>query len=75
MKVFHLHSTHRASRRTHDLRHTHATILIAGGKPLKMVAERLGHADPAITLRVYAHVMPGNQREAADWFAALVESA
>jgi integrase len=40
-----------------------------------MVAERLGHADPAITLRVYAHVMPGNQREAADWFAALVESA
>ncbi|TMR38836.1 hypothetical protein ETD85_03185 [Nonomuraea zeae] len=75
VKVFHLHSTHRASRRTHDLRHTHATILIAGGKPLKMVAERLGHADPAITLRVYAHVMPGNQREAADWFAALVESA
>ncbi|MCA2228808.1 tyrosine-type recombinase/integrase [Nonomuraea aurantiaca] len=58
--------------RVHDLRHTHATILIAGGKPLKMVAERLGHADPAITLRVYAHVMPGNQREAADWFAALV---
>jgi integrase len=40
-----------------------------------MVAERLGHADPAITLRVYAHVMPGNQREAADWFAALVASA
>ncbi|MEU8393749.1 tyrosine-type recombinase/integrase [Nonomuraea sp. NPDC048892] len=61
--------------RVHDLRHTHATILIAGGKPVKVVSERLGHADPAITLRVYAHVMPGNQREAADWFAALVESA
>ncbi|MER7362657.1 tyrosine-type recombinase/integrase [Nonomuraea wenchangensis] len=61
--------------RVHDLRHTHATILLMGGKPVKVVSERLGHADPAITLRVYAHVMPGNQREAADWFAALVESA
>ncbi|MFI9552363.1 tyrosine-type recombinase/integrase [Nonomuraea endophytica] len=61
--------------RLHDLRHTHATILLVGGKHLKMVSERLGHADPSITLRVYAHVMPGNQREAADWFADLMASA
>ncbi len=40
-----------------DLRHTHATWLIADGKPINAVAERLGHADAVVTMRVYAHVM------------------
>lgn len=61
--------------RLHDLRHTHATLLLADGKPLKVVSERLGHASPTITLTVYAHVMPGNQRDAANSFAALVAEA
>lgn len=61
--------------RLHDLRHTHATLLLAGGKPVKVVSERLGHASPTITLTVYAHVLPGDQRDAADSFAALVAQA
>jgi integrase len=35
--------------------------------------ERLGHASPVITMQVYAHVLPGSQREAAELFASLVE--
>jgi integrase len=58
--------------RLHDLRHTHATLLLRAGEPVKVVSERLGHANPMITLTVYAHVMPGMQREAASKFAALV---
>jgi integrase len=51
--------------RFHDLRHSHASQLLAAGVNIKVVAERLGHADPAITLRVYSHLMPGAQAEAA----------
>jgi integrase len=58
--------------RLHDLRHTHATLLLAKGEPVKVVSERLGHASATITLQVYAHVMPGNQRHAAELFASLV---
>jgi integrase len=58
--------------RLHDLRHTHATLLLAKGVPVKVVSERLGHASATITLQVYAHVMPGNQRDAADLFARLI---
>jgi integrase len=58
--------------RLHDLRHTHATLLLADGVPVKGVSERLGHASPTITLTVYAHVHPGMGREAADRFAALL---
>jgi hypothetical protein len=51
--------------RFHDLRHTHATELLRLGVPLKTVAVRLGHADPALTMRVYAHATPDQDREAA----------
>lgn len=61
--------------RLHDLRHTHATLLLARGSPVKVVSERLGHANTTVTLSVYAHVMPGNQRQAADLFASLVTEA
>lgn len=52
--------------RVHDLRHTYASHLIADGVPLPVVAKQLGHASPAITMQVYAHMVPGQQREAAD---------
>jgi integrase len=58
--------------RLHDLRHTHATLLLAKGVPVKVVSERLGHASPTITLTVYAHVLPGNQKDAAATFANLI---
>jgi integrase len=43
--------------RLHDLRHLHATLLLLEGVPVHIVANRLGHSDPAVTLRVYAHVL------------------
>jgi integrase len=58
--------------RLHDLRHTHATLLLRNGVPIKVVSERLGHANAMITLGVYAHVMPGMQAEAAAKFGALL---
>jgi integrase len=56
----------------HDLRHTHATLLLRAGVPVKVVSERLGHANPAFTMTVYQHVIPGMQEEAASLFAELV---
>lgn len=52
--------------RFHDLRHSHATDLLAHGEHRhpKVVQERLGHYDPAFTLRVYSHVLPGMQAQA-----------
>ncbi|MGV9773542.1 tyrosine-type recombinase/integrase [Streptosporangium sp. NPDC003464] len=55
--------------RLHDLRHIHATTLLLAGVPVHVVAARLGHADPAITLRVYAHVIRSAETAAADIFA------
>jgi integrase len=50
--------------RLHDLRHTHATLLLAAGVPVKVVSERLGHSTPAFTMAVYQHVLRGMQRDA-----------
>lgn len=59
--------------RLHDLRHTHATHLLIAGFNIKIVSERLGHASVSFTLDTYAHVMPGQQAEAAAAAAALLE--
>ncbi len=59
--------------RLHDLRHTHATLLLADGVTVEVVSERPGHANATITLTVDQHVHPGVDREAADRFAALLE--
>jgi integrase len=61
--------------RLHDLRHVHATTLLLAGVPVHVVANRLGHADPSTTLRVYAHVLREQAAGAADVFAAAVEAA
>lgn len=60
--------------RLHGLRHTHATHLLAAGINARVVSERLGHADVGFTLQVYGHVLPGQQREAADAAARLLGS-
>jgi integrase len=54
-----------SSTRLHDLRHTHATLMWAQGVPVKVVSVRLGHANIAITLQVYGHLLPNMQEEAA----------
>ncbi len=51
--------------RFHDLRHTHATLLLGEGVHLKVVSERLGHSGIEITTDLYSHVAPTIQREAA----------
>jgi len=58
--------------RLHDLRHTHASHLLAAGVNAKVVSERLGHASVSFTLDTYGHVMPGQQSEAAEAAAALL---
>ena len=58
--------------RFHDLRHTHATLLIAAGVPAKVVAERLGHSRASFTIDSYQHVLPGMQADAAAVFADLI---
>jgi integrase len=57
--------------RFHDLRHTHATILLKQGIHPKVVSERLGHANIRITLDTYSHVLPGLQEAAAAKFEEL----
>ncbi|MGF1646526.1 MAG: tyrosine-type recombinase/integrase [Kineosporiaceae bacterium] len=59
--------------RLHDLRHLHATLLLRAGVPVHVVAARVGHRDPAIMLRVYAHVIEQHASEVAQLFAAAVD--
>jgi integrase len=51
--------------RFHDLRHAHATHLLASGVHPKVASERLGHSQIGITLDLYSHVLPGMQEDAA----------
>ncbi len=59
----------------HSLRHFHASMLLQSGLNPSVVAERLGHSNPAITLAIYAHCLPGWQRGAADAFSDLMREA
>ncbi|MCH8983681.1 MAG: site-specific integrase [Acidobacteria bacterium] len=55
-----------APLRFHDLRHTHAALLIEQGEPVKLIQERLGHATATVTMSVYSHLFPGVDEAAAD---------
>lgn len=59
------------SHDTHALRHFFASSLISGGASVKTVSTLLGHSSPVITLRVYAHLFPGDEDRAR----VLVDSA
>ena len=61
--------------RMHDLRHTWATLALRAGVNPKVVQERLGHANIAITMDIYSHVLPDLQESAAELVAALVDAA
>lgn len=52
--------------RFHDLRHTHATILIQQNVNVKLISERLGHSDIETTLNTYSHVLPDMQKSVSD---------
>jgi MOSC domain-containing protein YiiM len=55
-----------AKLRFHDLRHTVASILLSQGQSVRAVSQRLGHSNPALTLRVYAHCMPSDDPQLAE---------
>lgn len=50
----------------HGLRHLHATLLLAQGLPVPAVSAWLGHANPQITMSVYAHALPAQDQQAAE---------
>ena len=56
----------------HGLRHTCATLLLSARVPPNVVQQRLGHKKIEITLDIYAHVLPGQQRDAARQLAAML---
>lgn len=56
------------------LRHTHATLSLRAGVPIKVVSERLGHASTSFTMDVYSDALPDMQEAAADaWDSILGE--
>ncbi|MET8507115.1 site-specific integrase [Streptomyces sp. NPDC004787] len=59
----------------HALRHFYASALLDGGENIKAVSEYLGHGDPGLTLRVYAHLMPSSQERTRKAIAAVYDTA
>ncbi len=56
----------------HGLRHTSATLALKAGVPVKVVAQRLGHAKTDITNDIYAHALPSMQKDAAAKLSSLL---
>jgi integrase len=63
------------SLRLYDLRHSHATILLAAGEHPKVVQERLGHSSVTLTLDTYSHVIPSMQERAGMRFDDVLRTA
>lgn len=59
--------------RIHDLRHSHASLLIEMGFSALLVSERLGHESVSTTLDIYSHLFPSKQAEVADKLQTLCE--
>ncbi|MBR2179145.1 MAG: tyrosine-type recombinase/integrase [Selenomonadaceae bacterium] len=60
--------------RIHDLRHSHASLLIYNGFPITLISKRLGHKSPDITLKVYSHMYKESGKKVAQFLQnALVD--
>lgn len=59
--------------RFHDIRHSHASLMLKQGIHPKIVQERLGHSTIAVTLDTYSHVTPGLQRAAAERLDSFID--
>ncbi|CAN5156838.1 hypothetical protein BH18CHL2_BH18CHL2_00240 [soil metagenome] len=59
----------------HAMRHTSASSLVASGTHVRTIAERLGHADPGLTLRTYSHVGVGLQAAATAGLDAVLATS
>lgn len=60
--------------RLHDLRHSHASLLIELGFSALLVSERLGHENVSTTLNIYSHLFPSKQSEVAERLEALCKN-
>jgi integrase len=60
---------------THGQRHTMATLWLAAGVNIKVVQERLGHSRASVTMNIYAHAIPGMQRQAVEQMRGLLDPA
>ncbi len=58
----------------HSLRDCHSSLLLAEGVSIKAIAERLGHSNPALTLNIYSHLLPGLQENAVRLLDKRLES-
>jgi integrase len=58
---------------THGQRHTMATLWLAAGVNIKVVQERLGHSRASVTMNIYAHAIPGMQRQAVEQMRGLLD--
>ena len=61
-----IEKNHLKHMRFHDLRHTHATLLIANGIDMKTVSSRLGHSNISTTMNIYTHVLSENDKKASE---------
>jgi integrase len=59
----------------HSARHCHISHLLAAGEPIAHVAARAGHSTSAMTLRIYAHVIPGDDERTAARAAQMFEAS
>jgi integrase len=50
----------------HDLRHTHASLLMKAGVYPKKIPERLGHSEIGTTINIYGHLYPGDGKQCAE---------
>ena len=61
--------------RLHDLRHTHASLLLELGVPIKVISERLGHTTIATTMDIYAHLVPAMDQQAMAAFDTAIRDS
>ncbi|KAA0784084.1 hypothetical protein EXW45_14510 [Bacillus wiedmannii] len=59
--------------RVHDLRHTHATMLIKQNVNVKLISSRLGHASIKTTLDIYSHVLPSMDKSISDELEKIIK--
>jgi integrase len=59
----------------HALQHFYPSVLLDAGENVKALAEYLGHSDPSLTLRVYAHLMPSSHERTRKAVASVFEGA
>lgn len=52
--------------RVHDIRHSHASLLVSLGYQPQIISERLGHESPTTTMEIYSHLYPNSHNEVAD---------